>query len=411
MSPSSSSSARARRGRRRSGAQGLAGRTRERDRRVDRCGRPRMRRVLRRDRARASEAWASASPRTIARLQAASALGQATLQGAWEGALARHGVAAAQILLTAATRGSNRVCQRPPGACGALPAGALPVVNENDATATDEITFGDNDALAAQVAILVRARLLVLLTEVEGVYSRAPGSPGGAHLRGRARRRARPRSVRRLPRSGVAGWAARWLAAQDGELGSGILTVIADGAGARACSPRRSPAAPAERASPPAERGVGVQALAAARQAGRRAGSTSTPARARRSSTRRREPARGRRDRWPRAASRASVDEGGAKPRPRRAALRGRLSRPPRLPQSVDTSKFEVGGNLAATPGLGRAAHGGLRAHPVPAGAASRSTRSRCCSSRRRSTSTTSSTSRPGAAWSSTSSARDSRCS
>ena len=56
--------------------------------------------------------------------------------------------------------------------------GAVPVVNENDATATDEITFGDNDALAAQVAVLVRARLLVLLTEVEGVYSRAPGTPG-----------------------------------------------------------------------------------------------------------------------------------------------------------------------------------------------------------------------------------------
>jgi glutamate 5-kinase len=52
------------------------------------------------------------------------------------------------------------------------------VVNENDATATNEITFGDNDTLAAQVAVLVRARVLVLLTEVDGVYSRAPGMPG-----------------------------------------------------------------------------------------------------------------------------------------------------------------------------------------------------------------------------------------
>ena len=56
----------------------------------------------------------------------------------------------------------------------------MPVVNENDATATDEITFGDNDALAAQVAVLVRARLLVLLTEVEGVLTRAPGTPGAS---------------------------------------------------------------------------------------------------------------------------------------------------------------------------------------------------------------------------------------
>ena len=56
--------------------------------------------------------------------------------------------------------------------------GAVPVVNENDATATDEITFGDNDALAAQVALLVGARLLVLLTEVPGVFTHAPGTPG-----------------------------------------------------------------------------------------------------------------------------------------------------------------------------------------------------------------------------------------
>ena len=80
------------------------------------------------------------------------------------------------------------------------------------------------------------------------------------------------------------------------------------------------------------------------------------------------------------------------------------VSRPPRLPASVDTSGFEVGGNLAVTPGLGRAAHRGLRADPVRAARPSRSARCRCCSSRRRSTSTTSSTSRRAAAWSSTSS-------
>jgi glutamate 5-kinase len=56
-------------------------------------------------------------------------------------------------------------------------------VNENDATATDEITFGDNDALAAQVAVLTGASLLVLLTEVEGVYTRAPSAAGAELLR------------------------------------------------------------------------------------------------------------------------------------------------------------------------------------------------------------------------------------
>ena len=53
-------------------------------------------------------------------------------------------------------------------------------MNENDATATDEIAFGDNDALAAHVAVLLRSRLLILLTEVDGVYSRLPGRPGAS---------------------------------------------------------------------------------------------------------------------------------------------------------------------------------------------------------------------------------------
>ncbi len=118
-------------------------------------------------------------PRTISRLQAASALGQASLQGAWEEALIPHGIAAAQILLTAGDISDRTAYVNVRQAFAELfRLKALPIVNENDATATDEITFGDNDALAAQVAVLVRARLLVLLTEVEGVYSRAPGSPG-----------------------------------------------------------------------------------------------------------------------------------------------------------------------------------------------------------------------------------------
>ena len=58
-----------------------------------------------------------------------------------------------------------------------LRAGVVPVVNENDTTATDEIAFGDNDLLAAQLAILIGARCLVLLTEVEGVYSDHPSHP------------------------------------------------------------------------------------------------------------------------------------------------------------------------------------------------------------------------------------------
>ena len=143
----------------------------------------------------------------IAQLQAASALGQARLQAAWDEALAP--LQAAQVLLTAADVGDRTTYVNASSALAALlKLGAVPVVNENDATATDEITFGDNDALAAQVAVLVRARLLVLLTEVEGVYSRAPGTPG-AELLDRGTRRRRGGARRRRARSAAAGCGAR----------------------------------------------------------------------------------------------------------------------------------------------------------------------------------------------------------
>jgi glutamate 5-kinase len=129
-------------------------------------------------------------PRSLPRLQAASALGQAALQREWEDALGAEGLTAGQVLLTAAEIADRRAYVNVRNALGALFAlGAVPVVNENDATATDEITFGDNDALAAQVAVLVRARLLVLLTSVEGVLTHDPGDArarviaNGAHAR------------------------------------------------------------------------------------------------------------------------------------------------------------------------------------------------------------------------------------
>jgi len=122
-------------------------------------------------------------PSAMGRLQAASAVGQAQLQQAWQRALGRVGVQAAQILLSPADVADRRTYVNVRNAFDALfRLGAVPVVNENDATATDEITFGDNDALAAQVAVLTQARLLVLLTEVDGVYSRAPGTPGAELL-------------------------------------------------------------------------------------------------------------------------------------------------------------------------------------------------------------------------------------
>src|SRR5438093_7588352 len=122
-------------------------------------------------------------PRTVPRLQAASALGQERLQRVWEQALRPHGLHAAQILLTASDVADRAAYVNARNALQALfVLKAVPVVNENGATATDEITFGDNDALAAQVAVLTRARLLVLLTEVDGVYATHPAKSGDADL-------------------------------------------------------------------------------------------------------------------------------------------------------------------------------------------------------------------------------------
>src|SRR5712691_9717 len=120
-------------------------------------------------------------PSDTSRLQAASAVGQSRLQAAWDSALRSAGVEAAQILLSAPDLSERASYVNVRNAFETLlELGVVPVVNENDATATDEITFGDNDVLAGQVAILVRARLLVLLTEVEGVYTRTPGEAGAA---------------------------------------------------------------------------------------------------------------------------------------------------------------------------------------------------------------------------------------
>jgi len=172
-------------------------------------------------------------PRSIAQLQAASALGQARLQSAWEQALAP--LAVAQVLLTASDLGERSTYVNARNALRALlRLGAVPVVNENDATATDEITFGDNDALGAQVAVLLRARLLVLLTEVEGVYSRAPGTPGAELLsEGGQVRDAALGAPSPLGRGGMR---SKVLAAELAAA-AGIPTVIAGGAGDRVLEP------------------------------------------------------------------------------------------------------------------------------------------------------------------------------
>lgn len=114
-------------------------------------------------------------PTALDELQAASAVGQAALFQAWRAELAEHKLDAAQVLLTLhdiEERASNvRVAAT---LRKLLDWGAVPVINENDTTTTEEITFGDNDVLAAQVAILLGAEKLVLLTEADGLHESDP---------------------------------------------------------------------------------------------------------------------------------------------------------------------------------------------------------------------------------------------
>ena len=122
-------------------------------------------------------------PSAMEELQAASAVGQGNLYRAYDSLLQERGVTTAQVLLTffdmsarihyVNARHTLRTLLR---------WGVVPVINENDTTTTDEISFGDNDFLAAQVAILVGADLLVLLTDIDGLYTKDPRTDPSAEL-------------------------------------------------------------------------------------------------------------------------------------------------------------------------------------------------------------------------------------
>ncbi len=138
--------------------------------------------------------------------QAAAAVGQIALSGLWAELLAAHGLTAAQLLLTlddfeAADRYANATATL----TRLLDAGAVPVINENDSVATEEIRFGDNDRLAARVGVAAKANAVLLLSDVDGLYDRNPSAAAGAQL---------------LPL--VTGVTAEVLAMADGGSGSGM---------------------------------------------------------------------------------------------------------------------------------------------------------------------------------------------
>jgi len=113
--------------------------------------------------------------------QAAAAVGQIRLARAYEERLAPHGITTAQVLVTLEDSANRRRYLNSRATLETLLAlGAVPIVNENDTVATDEIRFGDNDRLAAQIAVTVGADQLILLSDVDGFYSANPAQDAGA---------------------------------------------------------------------------------------------------------------------------------------------------------------------------------------------------------------------------------------
>ncbi|MGE0824125.1 MAG: glutamate 5-kinase [Candidatus Binatia bacterium] len=170
-------------------------------------------------------------PKTIPAKQAAAAVGQITLMALYERLFSQHEIRVAQILLTHDDLANRRRYLNAKHAMRTLlDAAVLPIVNENDTVAVDEIQFGDNDNLSALVAVLIAADLLVILSDVAGLYDKDPrscldaklvplvsriddqllGYAGGAGIFGRG------------------GMISKLQAAQKAAL-SGIPTIIADG--------------------------------------------------------------------------------------------------------------------------------------------------------------------------------------
>ena len=126
----------------------------------------------------------SRRPDELSLLQAAASVGQGRLAARWEAAMSAYGLVTAQVLLTAhdvAIRSHYRTVRATFDSLLSL--GAVPIINENDAVATSEFSLGDNDRLAALVAHLVTADVLVLLTDVDGLWTARPGTPGATPIR------------------------------------------------------------------------------------------------------------------------------------------------------------------------------------------------------------------------------------
>jgi glutamate 5-kinase len=126
----------------------------------------------------------SAVALTLEQSQAAASAGQIALSQAWAEALGRHGIVTGQILITPNITEERRYYLNARTTIATLLGlGAIPIINENDSVATAEIRYGDNDRLSARVATMIEADCLVLLSDVDGLYTAPPAKdPNAEHL-------------------------------------------------------------------------------------------------------------------------------------------------------------------------------------------------------------------------------------
>jgi len=126
----------------------------------------------------------SATSLTLEQQQAAASAGQIALSQAWAESLGRHGIVTGQILITPNITEERRYFLNARTTITTLlTLGAIPIINENDSVATAEIRYGDNDRLSARVATMIEADCLVLLSDIDGLYTAPPGKvPDASHL-------------------------------------------------------------------------------------------------------------------------------------------------------------------------------------------------------------------------------------
>ena len=169
---------------------------------------------------------------SLADAQAAAAVGQIALSGLWAQLLGQHGLTAAQLLLTLDDlEDRRRYLNATATLTRLLDAGAVPVINENDSVATQEIRFGDNDRLAARVAQAARASAVLLLSDVDGLYDRKPSDPAAQlipEVRGVTAEIHAMANAGSSSGMGSGGMTSKLQAAEIAEL-AGIALVIANG--------------------------------------------------------------------------------------------------------------------------------------------------------------------------------------